>query len=107
LRDAERAYALFNACSVLERSWFDNEYILTSVRRGRAIVFAATAARSTNPFSTAPTEGKKDQLDLAIARLQSAADRSVVEFRGFVQRHLRTAMAFRKELSVGAAAPAV
>ena len=106
LQDAERAYALFNASSLLERSWFDNERVLTSVRRGRAILFAATLARSADPFLTAPNEGKQDQLALALARLNSAADRSVIEFRSLVLRYAKAVGALRQELSRGMSMPA-
>jgi hypothetical protein len=99
LRDAERAYALFNACSVLERSWHNNEFILTSVRRGRAILFAADFKQSLNPFEKAPSESKRSQLDLARGRLQSAADRSVIEFRTMIGRHLKQLGNLEKKLS--------
>jgi hypothetical protein len=81
LRDATDAYAIFGACSTLERSWRGHESPLTSFRRGRAIYFASRVRNSLNPFKGADCQGKQDQLALAEALLQSASDRATGDFR--------------------------
>jgi hypothetical protein len=71
-----QAYATFAACSILERSWSDSESPVTSYNRATAILAAAAQQRTLNPFSGDP-DGHRSWVDLAEARLQSAADRSV------------------------------
>lgn len=98
LRDFARAYALFNACSLLERSWYDFEFPVTSFRRGRAILMAARLTHNTNPFERASFEGRRDQLSLAVSRLQSAADRSSGDFRDLVLGYVKMAQQLKLEL---------
>lgn len=44
LSDSQRAYAIFNACRLLERSWLGTEVATTSYHRARAIVVGASLA---------------------------------------------------------------
>jgi hypothetical protein len=79
LQDCERAYAAFNACRILERSWFDHELPLTTFRRARTILIAAQKCNDPNPFPVYLGK-RKTALDLAGSLLQSVISRSVGGF---------------------------
>jgi len=79
IEDCQRAYDAFNACRILDRSWFDAAAPLTSFRRARAIIVAATISNDPNPFPV-NLEGKPTALHLADSLLQSVAAKSVGGF---------------------------
>jgi tetratricopeptide (TPR) repeat protein len=79
LQDCERAYASFNACRILERSWFGSELPLTTFRRARTILIAAANANDLNPFQVYLGK-RKTTLDLAESLLDSVVTKSIGSF---------------------------
>lgn len=98
LIDIEHAYALFNACSLLERSWYRQEFAITSFRRGWAILCGARLTQSVDPLPQGSSDLKRSQLDLAASRLMSAADRSVGAFRELGLQYAKEAQKLYHEL---------
>lgn len=99
LRDCRRAYAVFQACGLLEKWWQGRERPTTSYQRGRAILGAAATTRSAQPFA-ANLETKGDLLELAERLLQRATSLSVGLFHLEARRRLGEVVRLRRELVV-------
>ena len=97
LSDCQRAYAVFDACRLLEQASFGMELPTTSYRRGRAILVGVHLAKSIDPFPVYRAD-KKDALQLAQACLDSAKSRSINKFRQEAQRLASEAGQVRKTL---------
>jgi hypothetical protein len=99
VQDCKRAYAVFNACRILERSWFDAEQPLTSFRRARTILVAASKSSDPNPFPV--YLGKKQtSLDLAESLLQSVISKSVGRFHEIALQQMGDLRALRLRLKL-------
>ena len=85
--DFSTAVAFLRAQALIERSWSGQEYPVTSIRIGRAIMAASKSFRSLNPINGLDTEGRPNQLALAEAKFNSARERGVGAFREMA--HLR------------------
>jgi len=97
VRDCERAYATFNACRILERSWYGAETALTKFRRARAILAAASQANNVDPFPVSLGR-RKTSLDLAESLLDSVISQSVGKFYSVALQRKQQFRDLRKRL---------
>jgi hypothetical protein len=74
-----RAYAVLQACAILEKAWFARELATTSYHRARVVYQAAIVTGTPQPFN-ARNEGKPSLLHLAEARSAAAAHEAVGSF---------------------------
>jgi tetratricopeptide (TPR) repeat protein len=97
VQDCERAYAAFNACRILERSWFGSELPLTTFRRARAILIAAFQANDSDPFQVYLGK-RKTSLDLAESLLESVISKSIGGFYSVAKQRREDLRALRRRL---------
>lgn len=96
---AKRAYDCFDACRVLLVSWSGEESLVNLFQRAEAVLCAAEALRSPDPFSWRP-EKKPSWLHLAVDALQSCSARSVGRFHQICAGEWEAARKLLKTLSV-------
>jgi hypothetical protein len=97
LDDCKKAFAIFDACRILEQAWLGSEAANTSYRRARAILTAAKIAHNPTPFPF-QLSGKSDGLHFAEALFQRAVSLSVGDFHVEVRKQLIETTRLRREL---------
>jgi hypothetical protein len=98
IADCERAYAGFNACSILERSWLGTELAVTRFQKAHTIFVAVSISRNLNPFPAALGR-KKSLVNVAEALMQGAVDLSVGRFHTKCQELRRSLIDLNRELT--------
>ena len=97
--DCERAYAAFNACGILERSWLGTEIAVTRFQKALTIFVAASISRRLDPFP-ASLDRKRDLVHLAEALMQGAVELSVGRFHKKCTELLRAVRELNRELTI-------
>lgn len=95
--DCRKAYAVFDACRVLERAWLGAETPTSCFRRGRAILVAASLSMSCNPFTIQGVEAS-DLLHVAEKAAQKAVAQSVGLFHLEARRTVSEIAKLRNKL---------
>ena len=95
--DCQRAYAIYNACRILERSLFGKELPITSYQRARAIMTGILISYNPNPFP-AYLGNKRNLLGVADALFQSAASKTVNFFHNEIRQRIKEVARIKKDL---------
>lgn len=101
VEDAERAYFVFIACRMFEKSFLYCELPITRFKRARAILVAARKAGSVNPFPKIALEDKGNGLELAESLFSGVVSRTVGMFHQEARRRVSEVARLRNALIDG------
>ncbi|WP_417449568.1 hypothetical protein [Kordiimonas sp.] len=87
LDDLNCAMGFFLAEALIERSWSGKEHPATSLNIGRTILAGAKHFHTLKPLPGLPSEGRADQLVLAVSKFGSAETRSTGAFRDIARMY--------------------